>query len=113
MCEEKLSPPYTFKDIDEVTQNYLTDPSVSGWPSFDGWPQHNGPDQMAKMRETSMKLIEMHKDRKDLMTAALSEVVFKACGLIMLRLALQKKPSSQWIGHDLVSRCALETRSED
>ena len=52
----------------------------------------------------------MHKDRKDLMTGILSETVFKACGLVMLRLALQKKSAALWIGHDLVASCALNEK---
>lgn len=107
-CEEKLSAGFTYRDVDSVTEDYLGDPEVFDWPNFEGWPQHNNPTQMAKMRDTSTKLIEMHKDRKDLMTATLSEVVFRACGLVMLRQAFQKKPATMWIGHDLVADCALK-----
>lgn len=106
-CQAKLKDEFTFKDIDELTQKYLTDSEVRSWPSFDDWPQHNGPEQMQKMRDASTALIDMHKDRKDLMTTNLSEIVFKSCGLIMLRQAFKKMDSINWIGHDLVAKTTL------
>ncbi len=105
-CEAKLKDGLSYADVDALTQKYLTDPLVRSWPRFEGWPQHNGPEQMARMRETSTALMDMHKDTKDLMTSTLSEVVFLACGKVMLRKAWQPGAPVQWIGHDLVAKCA-------
>jgi hypothetical protein len=103
MAQEKLKEGFSLSDVEAITQTYLNDPLVKSWPKFDGWPQHNGPEQMLKMRETSIKLIEMHKDSKDLMTAVLSEVVFRACGKIMLRTAFEPERSTMWIGHKIIA----------
>lgn len=103
-CNSKLKPPHTFADIDRLSQEYLKHPLTKEWPSFEGWPQHNGPEQMHLMREMSTKIIDLHKDSKDLMTKELSEIVFRACGFVMLRSAYHCKAPVQWIGHDLVTK---------
>jgi hypothetical protein len=106
-CEGKLKPGASYQDIDQMTQTYLTDPDVKNWPTFKDWPQHNGPVQMLKMRDTSKSLLDLHKDQKDLMTAELSEVVFKACGTVMNAEAWAEGPAVRWVGHDLVTRATL------
>lgn len=103
-CQSKLKDEFTLEDIKKVTQDYLTNKTVSSWPSFKGWPQHNGPEQMELMRSASTKLIEMHKDQKDLITADLSEVVFRACGKIMFHEIVQPRNPVMWIGHDAVAK---------
>lgn len=107
-CESKLGEGYSFSDIDKISQDYLNNPEVQDWPSFVGWPQHNGPDQMRLMREASEAIIKLHKSNKDLMTAELSELVFRACGLVMLRKANSLSSPVYWIGHDLVTKVGLE-----
>jgi hypothetical protein len=103
-CATKLKPEFSVEDIDRITQAYLTNPKVRDWPRFEGWPQHNGPEQMELMRNASTALIEMHSNQKELMTAELSETVFRACGRIMLRESFAPRAGALWIGHDAVAR---------
>jgi hypothetical protein len=104
-CEALLKPGLSYADVDNATQAYLTDPAVKNWPEYETWPQHNGPEQMEKMRETSTKILEMHADQKKLLTAHLSEIVFKACGKVMFTEGYAPRASALWIGHDLVAKC--------
>lgn len=62
---------------------------------------------MELMRTTSEKIIDMHKDEKNLLTARLSELVFNSCGKAMLHEALKPRKPVWWIGHDLVAKLAL------
>ncbi|MCB0351562.1 MAG: hypothetical protein KDD38_10285 [Bdellovibrionales bacterium] len=106
-CLEKLKPEIKIEDIDKITQDYLAHPLVNSWPKFEGWPQHNSPEQMELMRNASTSLIEMHKDQKNLITADLSEVVFRACGKIMFHKLGQTTEPVLWIGHDAVAKATV------
>lgn len=106
-AQSKLKDSVTLEDIDRITQDYLTNPTVRAWPKFEGWPQHNGPEQMELMRAASTQLIDLHKNPKDLMTAELSEVVFRACGENMFREISEPRAPVAWIGHDLVAKSTV------
>jgi hypothetical protein len=104
-CEALLKPGLTYADVDKAAQNYLNDPAVKNWPDFATWPQHNGPEQMEKMRNTSTQILEMHADQKQLLTANLSEIIFRACGKVMFAEGYAPRAPALWIGHDLVAKC--------
>lgn len=106
-CAQKLKPEYNIDFIMKTTSDYFESDVIRKWTRFDIWPQHNGPDQMEKMRQTSDLLLETHKSEKDLMTATLSEVVFQACGKVMLAEADKPRSPVWWIGHDAVARASL------
>ncbi|MCB0386241.1 MAG: hypothetical protein KDD43_12685, partial [Bdellovibrionales bacterium] len=104
-CQDVLKEGQSLDDVLAYTDKYFSSDIIANkWSRYDIWPQHNGPEQMSLMRETSSGLIEMHKDSKALLTAELSEVVFRACGEIMLAEAAQPKAPVWWIGHDVVAR---------
>ncbi|MBX7231061.1 MAG: hypothetical protein K1X29_03145 [Bdellovibrionales bacterium] len=105
-CLSLLQKNFTLNDIMEVTQNYFNHPVIKQWSNFSLWPQHNGPEQMTLMRQTSTQLIEMHQDQKNLMTAILSEIVFRACGNAMWKESFQPRHPVSWVGHDFVAQWA-------
>lgn len=107
-CESLLKEPFRYADIDQLTQDYLNDPKVRQYPKFEGWPQHNDPEQMEKMIKASQLIIEMHKNPKELLTAELSELIFRACGNIMIRTAFQPEQPVMWIGHQSIAKATLE-----
>ncbi|MNT66558.1 hypothetical protein D3C72_2046310 [compost metagenome] len=72
---------------------------------FDQWPQSSSLPQMEYMLDSSDYLIGLHKDEKNLITAVLSEVVFKSCGYVMLHDSWAPKAPVAWINHDIVARC--------
>ncbi len=104
-CEALLKDGHTYQDVERVTSQYLENPAVLNFPKFENWPQHNGPEQMELMRQTSTAMLEMHKDQKNLLTAELSEIVFRACGEVMLAEAFGPRGPALWVGHDLVAKC--------
>lgn len=107
-CQALLKPEHTLEEILTITDRYFrSDLIQKRWSDYPAWPQHNGPDQMELMRTTSEKILDMHKDEKQLLTARLSELVFKACGRAMLYEAYEPQQPVWWIGHDLVARLAL------
>lgn len=88
----------------EITNQYFENEVIQKWSQYDLWPQHNGPEQMKLMRETSLELINLHKDPKNLITSLLSEVVFKGCGEFMLHESWSPKKPVQWIGHEGIAQ---------
>lgn len=90
-----------FKWIDEYTA-YSEEVGTS---QYKNWPQHSQKEQLETTLKLSDKILALHKDEKQLMTAVLSEIIFKSCGYIMLHDG--RKPDSPvvWIGHDIVAKC--------
>ena len=102
-----LKPEFKLENILELTDEYFSSSTIKNeWSKFEDWPQHNGPDQMELMRRTSQKIIEMHKDEKNLLTQELSELVFKACGRVMIHEAFTPTSPIWWVGHDAVAQLA-------
>lgn len=106
-ADQLLKPEHSLQEVLDLCQDFLADPSTQYLKDPGQWPAHNTPEQMQRMRETSQKIMDMHKDPKVLMTQSLSEMVFKACGQVMLSEA--KAPTSPvwWIGHEVVAKCYL------
>lgn len=106
-CQELLKPEHSLQEILDLTDAYFrSDLIQKRWSDYPAWPQHNGPEQMELMRTTSERIIDMHKDEKHLLTARLSEVVFRACGKAMLHEAMKPRQNVWWIGHDVVAKAA-------
>lgn len=104
-CKKLLKDEVTIDQIVKFTDEYLTDKLTLEFCKFDIWPQHSRLDQMEHMLKSSDYLFDLHKDQKHLITAVLSEVVFKSCGYVMLHDSWSPKAPVAWIGHDLVARC--------
>ncbi|MEK2645890.1 enoyl ACP reductase FabMG family protein [Bdellovibrio sp. BCCA] len=104
-CKALLKDDVTFDQIIKFTDEYLTNDLTLAFSKYEQWPQHSRQDQMEYMLKSSDYLFDLHKDQKNLITAVLSEVVFKSCGYVMLHDSWQPKSPVAWIGHDLVARC--------
>ncbi len=107
-CQALLKSGHTVAEISALTDSYFSSDIIAKrWSNYSAWPQHNGPEQMELMRTTSDKIVEMHQSDKHLLTAGLSEIVFKACGKAMIREGMAPRHPVWWIGHDLVAKLSL------
>lgn len=104
-CRSLLKDDVTFEQIIEFTDKYMTNDLTLAHSKFEAWPQNSNKEQMEYMLSSSDYLFSMHKDEKQLITAVLSEVVFKSCGYVMLHDSWKPKAPVAWIGHDLVAHC--------
>jgi len=104
-CKALLKDDVTFEQILAFTEDYLTNPLTKEFSKFDQWPQNSRQDQMEYMLAGSEHMYSLHKDEKQLITAVLSEAVFKSCGYVMLHDSWAPKKPVAWIGHDIVARC--------
>lgn len=104
-CKALLKEEVSLEQIVKFTNDYLTSSLTLEFTSYDKWPQHSRQDQMDYMLQSSDHLFDLHKDPKNLITAVLSEVVFKSCGYVMLHDSWNPQSAVAWIGHDLVAKC--------
>ena len=103
-CTELLKSEHTITEIIDYTNKYLSSSLISSYCQYDLWPQHNGKEQMEYMLASSGLLVDMHKDTKKLITAVLSEEVFKACGKLMFRESYKIHEPVWWLGHDILAK---------
>ncbi len=101
-CQKLLKEGNDLGQILKEIDHYLHHPIVREHCNFKQWPQHNRKDQMELMIGASDRVISLHVTDKELITAVLSEVVFKSCGKLMLADAFKSAEPIRWIGHDAV-----------
>lgn len=107
-CNSLLKEGESVQSVLEVTNRYFQSDLIGRrWSQYESWPQHNGPEQMSLMRETSQTVLSQHRDERELLTAVLSEIVFRSCGEAMLCEGSQPRQPIWWIGHDLVTKLQL------
>jgi hypothetical protein len=99
-----LKPEVKMDDILNFTKTYLTSELIREHCVFEKWPQHSSKEQLEKMLAASDYLLESHKDSKQVMTFGLSEVVFEACGKVMLADSPNPEAPVAWINHDVIAK---------
>lgn len=101
-CKVALKEDATMPQVFSLVDNFLSSETFQKTSKFEGWPHHSQKDQLESALQTSDSIIALHKDEKSLMTATLSELVFKGCGYIMLHDAVDPQAPVAWIGHDAI-----------
>jgi hypothetical protein len=104
-CQAVLKDEVRFTDIFKIVDDFLNSPETQQTSIYKNWPQHSIKEQLALALETSQKMVSLHRDEKVLMTFNLSELIFRACGYIMLHDGRNPKNPVAWIGHDVVAKC--------
>lgn len=104
-CQDLLKPEIKIETIFKRLNEYFNSDLIRNrYSNYEQWPQHNGPEQMKQMSEMSSEILDMHKDTKHLMTAELSEIIFRGCGLVMFEESYKPRQPVYWIGHDIISK---------
>lgn len=106
-CKVALKEDATIGQVFSLVDNFLTSDLFLKTSVYEGWPHHSQKDQLEAALNTSDQIIALHKDEKSLMTATLSEMVFKGCGYVMLHDGFNPKSPVAWIGHDGVVKSLL------
>jgi hypothetical protein len=104
-CEQVLKEPKLLEQIFTKVDQFMAFSEKIGTSRFENWPQHSVKEQLETALNLSDEILSYHKDEKQLMSAVLSEIIFKSCGYIMLHDGYHPKAPVQWIGHDAVSFC--------
>lgn len=104
-CKQVLKSPDDLQKIYDTVDNFFKSPHIAKTSVYEGWPQHSTKEELELTLNTSDSIFELHKDEKVLMTGALSELIFRSCGYIMLHEGVNPKHPVGWIGHDAVVAC--------
>lgn len=110
-CQSLLKEGETLKNLLAKTNDYFNNEAISQLAEYSGWPQHNFQEQMDCMRSKSSEFLELHKSDKELIVAQLSEVVFQACGRLMIDQTSDLQKPVWWLGHDVIAKVAPDLRS--
>ena len=104
-CQGLLKPDVKIETIFKRLNEYFNSDLIRNrYSHYEKWPQHNGPEQMKAMSEMSSEILDMHADIKQLMTAELSEIIFRGCGLVMFEESFKPRQPVWWIGHDIIAK---------
>jgi hypothetical protein len=106
-----LKPEHSIDEILKLIDEVIVSEPIQSRCDFEKWPQHNSKEQMELILQTSDKLIEMHCDEKRLLTAILSEEIFRATGYVMFHDSWSLKTPVCWLGHDLLARTILSGKT--
>ncbi len=108
-CLSLLKPEFNLDGMMKYTNQYMDSDIIRAHCIFEKWPQHNSKDQLEKMLAASDYLLDMHKDPKQVITSILSEVVFEACGKVMLADSPQPEAPVSWINHDVIAQIQAQS----
>lgn len=106
-CRIALQEGSNIDQVFKLVDDFLSSETFQKTSIYEGWPHHSQKDQLETALNTSDQIIALHKDEKSLMTATLSELVFKACGHIMLHDGFKPQAPVGWIGHDVVVKSLI------
>jgi hypothetical protein len=103
-CLGLLKEGTSLEHIMNITKTFFASEVIREHCQFEKWPQHSSPAQLEKMLATADELVGLHKDPKQLLTFVLSEIVFSACGKVMLADCPMPESPVAWINHDLIAK---------
>jgi hypothetical protein len=93
--------------VDEVLQmvsDYQQDEVMRPFYNFEAWPMPNSADQVDRTVGTSQAIVNLHTDRKQLISDLLSRHVVAATGQLILNGASAPSDPVVWLDHDVVAK---------
>lgn len=102
-ASQLLKQPQMLETIYKMIDDFYQHPEVIATLKFEEWPSHSRKAQLEMLLKISDEIVACHQDEKKLMTALLSEIVFKSCGWGMFHDSFAPEKPVRWIGHDFVA----------
>ena len=112
-CKALLADDCSLDSLMATAADYLGAPLINDALEFKTWPQHSTRDQMELMLATSAKLMEMHRDQKQLICAELSRLVFRSTGRLMVQSSWSGTEAAVWLNHDTIATLVTDPRGAD
>ena len=103
-CRDLLVDGVTLEDVLKKVADFQTSDVMQPFHDFDAWPMPNNPQQADLQIGTSEDIVQMHKDRKALVTDLLSTLVLEASGALIFRDSAAPAGPVLWLNHDIVAR---------
>lgn len=103
-CQALLQDGIKLQDILDKIERYNADPAIARFRNFGAWPMDNSADLAEVMVGTSEEIVELHKDRKALISDHLSALVLEGTGPLMFHEASAPHGPVLWLNHDIIAR---------
>lgn len=103
-CRELLRDEVSLDELVATANDYLAASLLPPFGDFATWPRHNAREQMETMLACSARLMEMNKNPKEIVCAALSRGVFTAVGKLMLDAMWEPTAPVFWLNHDIIAK---------
>jgi hypothetical protein len=103
-CQALLQDGVRLEDILDKMERYNADPAIARYRNFAAWPMDNSAELAEVMVGTSEEIVELHKDRKALISDHLSALVLEGTGPLMFHEAAAPHGPVLWLNHDIIAR---------
>lgn len=108
-CEALLKEGVSLGFLLNMVRAYHLDPVMQPFRNFSAWPMPNTAEQVERTVGTSQQIVELHKDRKALISDLLSSHVVNATGQLIFASSSAPDGPVLWLDHDLVARRIIAT----
>jgi hypothetical protein len=103
-CQSLLRDGVELQGILDKIEHYNADPAITRFRNFEAWPMDNSADLAEVMVGTSEEIVELHKDRKSLISDHLSSLVLEGTGPLIFREASAPHGPVLWLSHDIIAK---------
>jgi len=103
-CRDLLQEDFSLEGLLQKIEEFNTSEVMTGFRNFAAWPMPNSPQLADLMIGASDDIVQMHKDRKALITDHLSSLVLEATGPLMFHEASSPAGPVLWLNHDIIAR---------
>ncbi|SNB46712.1 hypothetical protein [Geobacter sp. DSM 9736] len=106
-CRQLLRDDVSLETLLAEANAYLSSPLHAPFREYATWPHHNTREQMELMLNSSARLMEMSRNPKEIVCAALSRAVFTGVGWLMLDTMWSSSEPVYWVSHDVIAKRLL------
>ncbi|GAB4298233.1 MAG: hypothetical protein Kow0096_16800 [Thiohalomonadaceae bacterium] len=103
-CQSLLQDGVQLQQILDKIERYNNDPAIARFRDFAAWPMDNSAELAEVMVGTSEEIVELHKDRKALISDHLSALVLEGTGPLMFHEAAAPHGPVLWLNHDIIAK---------
>lgn len=103
-CQSLLQDGVQLQQILDKIERYNNDPAIARFRDFATWPMDNSAELAEVMVGTSEEIVELHKDRKALISDHLSSLVLEGTGPLIFREASAPHGPVLWLNHDIIAK---------
>ncbi len=103
-CQALLKEDVALEDVLTSVGNYQQNPVMQGFYNFEAWPMQNSPEQVEMTVGTSADIVALHKNRKELVSDLLSQLVLDSTGQLIFGASSNADGPVLWLDHDMVAQ---------
>ncbi len=104
ICRPLLQDGTTLEDLLQKIEDYNTCDVMAVYRNFAAWPMDNSQALADLMIGTSDEIIQMHKDRTELVVGHLSALVLEGTGPLMFHETSNPAAPVLWLNHDVIAK---------